>query len=185
MRVAYKRFSRERGFTPAEFRQVINEVAGADLGDWLRRALETTEELDYGEALEWYGLRFTTGPRSRTPGRIEWQGLRLRDDNQRLVVTQVRRATPGYESGINVDDEIVALDEYRVRSDQWDARVETYQAGESVSVLVARRDELMRFPVTLAPPPLDEWQIRTVTQPTARQSESRRAWLTTTLATTP
>jgi predicted metalloprotease with PDZ domain len=177
MRAAYKRFSGARGFTSAEFRQLISEVAGTDLSDWLRRALETTEELDYREALDWYGLQFTTGPRSRRPGVIEWEGLRLRDQNNRLVVSEVRRNTPAYESGINAEDEIVALDDYRVRPDQWDARTETYRIGETVSVLVARRDELMRFDLKLAPPPQDEWQLRTVPDITAAQRESRQAWL--------
>jgi predicted metalloprotease with PDZ domain len=177
MRGAYKRFSGPRGFTPAEFRQVVNEVAGADLGDWMRRALETTEELDYREALDWFGLRFTTAAPARTSGQIMWQGLRLRNDNNRLVVTQVRRGTPAYESGVTVDDELVALDDFRVRPDQWDARVETYREGQSVSVLVARRDELMRFDLTIAPPQMDEWEIRAVPDATPAQRRQREAWL--------
>jgi predicted metalloprotease with PDZ domain len=177
MRVAYSRFSAKRGFTPAEFRQVVNEVAGADFTDWVRRALETTEELDYREALDWYGLHFTTGMRSRTPGEIEWQGLRLRTESDRLIVTQVRRDSPAYDSGINVEDEIVALDEFRVRPDQWEARIETYHPGDSVSVLVARRDELMRFEVRLGPPQLDEWQIRLLPDATPAQRQAREAWL--------
>jgi hypothetical protein len=29
-----------------------------DLDEWFRKALSSTEELDYTEALEWFGLRF-------------------------------------------------------------------------------------------------------------------------------
>ncbi|MFI5461013.1 MAG: M61 family metallopeptidase [Isosphaerales bacterium] len=58
MRLAYKRYAGEHGFTPDQFRMTAEEVAGADLKDWFRRALSSTEELDYTEALDWFGLRF-------------------------------------------------------------------------------------------------------------------------------
>ena len=176
MRRAFGRFSGARGFSPAEFRQVVNEVAETDLSDWMRRALETTEELDYQEALDWYGLRFVT-PSGRAPGPIAWQGLRLRTDNNRLVVSQVRRGTPAYDSGINVDDEIVALDEVRVRPDQWHTRVEAYRPDETVSVLVARRDELMRLDLKIAPPRPEPWQLRSLTDAAPASQQQRAAWL--------
>ena len=70
MRAAYRRFSGGRGYTPADFRAVANEVGGADLGDFFHRALETTGELDYTEMLDWYGLRFSPPRRTlvRKPG---------------------------------------------------------------------------------------------------------------------
>ena len=58
MRLAYKRYSGERGFTAEQFRQTTEEVAGVDLKEWFRKALTSTEELDYTEALDWFGLRF-------------------------------------------------------------------------------------------------------------------------------
>ena len=58
MRLAYKRYSGERGFTAEQFVQTTEEVAGVDLKEWFRKALASTEELDYTEALDWFGLRF-------------------------------------------------------------------------------------------------------------------------------
>jgi predicted metalloprotease with PDZ domain len=58
MRLAYKRYSGEKGFTAEQFRQAADEVAGVDVGGWIHKAVATTEELDYKEALDWFGLRF-------------------------------------------------------------------------------------------------------------------------------
>ena len=58
IRLAYRRYSGARGFTPEEFRKTATEIAGTDLGDWFRKTLASTEELDYNEALDWFGLRF-------------------------------------------------------------------------------------------------------------------------------
>ena len=46
------------GIHPEQFRATAEEVAGVELKEWFRKALSSTEELDYTEALDWFGLRF-------------------------------------------------------------------------------------------------------------------------------
>ncbi|HSQ32750.1 MAG TPA: hypothetical protein VLN49_23000, partial [Gemmatimonadaceae bacterium] len=75
MRSAYARYSGAHGFTPEQFRSVASEVAGTSLDDWFHRALDTTEELDYDEALAWYGLQLQGGVDPKT----RWQ-LSVRPD---------------------------------------------------------------------------------------------------------
>ena len=67
MRLAYQRYSGARGYTPDQFRQTAEEVAGVDLAEFFRTALQTTEELDYTEALDWFGLRFDPPSESGEP----------------------------------------------------------------------------------------------------------------------
>jgi predicted metalloprotease with PDZ domain len=54
IRLAYERFSGPAGFTRDDIQNLAREIAGIDLQPWL----ETAEELDYSEALDWFGLRF-------------------------------------------------------------------------------------------------------------------------------
>ncbi|HVT82548.1 MAG TPA: hypothetical protein VHM90_18040 [Phycisphaerae bacterium] len=59
MREGLKRYGYPKaGFTPEEFVALCSEVAGADMKPFFHQTLDTTEELDYSEALDWYGLRF-------------------------------------------------------------------------------------------------------------------------------
>lgn len=58
MRLAYKRYAGARGFTPEQFRKAAEDVAGVDLKAAFGAWLASTEELDYAEALDWFGLRF-------------------------------------------------------------------------------------------------------------------------------
>ena len=76
-----------------------------------------------------------------------------------MVVTQVQRGTPAFDAGINADDEILAIDDFRVRVDQLTARLEQYRAGDTVSVLVARRDQLRRISVKLGTEPVRAWRL--------------------------
>lgn len=172
MRAAYQRFSAEKGFTPQDFRGVTREVAGVDFGEWFVKALETTDELDYAEALDWFGLRFKPAER---PGNATL-GVNTRVDEGRLLVSQVRRGTPAIEGGINVDDEIIAIDDVRVRADQIAARLEQYRPGDTVTVLVSRRDRLLKLPVQLGEDPGKVWRLEVRPDATAEQNARRAAW---------
>ena len=68
MRDAYKKYGGARGFRPEEFEAVVSRIAGTDLTAWFQRSLRSTEELDYSEMLDWYGLRFAE-PGSAEPAR--------------------------------------------------------------------------------------------------------------------
>jgi predicted metalloprotease with PDZ domain len=173
MRAAYAKYSGPRGFTPDEFQEVAEQVAGTSLDSFWAAAIEGTSELDYSEALETFGLRFR--PAAST-GR-SWLGLNTRNDNGRLVVSQVRRHTPALEAGINVDDEILAVDDFRVRADQLANRLEQYKPGDTVTLLVARRDRLMRLEVTLGAEPPREWRVEVDPGASAAQQARQAAWL--------
>ena len=71
MRLAYQRYGGAHGFRPDEFRGVADEVTGEDLQQWFHQALTTTDELDYSEALEWYGLKFAPAANSQDAWKLE------------------------------------------------------------------------------------------------------------------
>ncbi len=189
LRLAYRRFSGERGFRSEEFRTALHEVAGIDLSSWLDRALFSNDELDYTEALAWYGLRFVekedekkdeeegNGDEAGPAAPAGWLGMETEDRSGRLVVTEVRRGTPAYEAGLNVEDEILGLGDYRVTPAQWKDRLKAYRPGETVELLVARRDRLVRLGATLQEKPKLRWRLAVDPEATAEQKGHLAAWL--------
>jgi len=189
LRLAYQRYSGDRGYRPEELRRTLEEVAGVDLGDWLARAVDTTAELDYTEALDWYGLRFaesdpdkgekaekkTDGDSTELPA--GWLGAETEVQNGRLVVTVVKRETPAYEAGLNVGDEILAIGDYRVPPDGLDTRLKNYRPGEKATLLVARRERLTRLPVTFGEKVKGRWKLEPLPTATAEQKAHLDAWL--------
>jgi predicted metalloprotease with PDZ domain len=71
MRLAYQRYGGEHGFRPEQFREVAEEVAGSALREWFNQALATTMELDYTEALDWYGLQFAPSNNPQDAWKLE------------------------------------------------------------------------------------------------------------------
>jgi predicted metalloprotease with PDZ domain len=170
MQWAMQRYSADKGYTPSQFYAVMSEAAGVDLKDWFARVAESTEELDYSEALDYYGLRFRpVDPKSAAA----YIGGGTRNDNGRLIITSVRRGTPALDAGLNVDDEIVAIDDVRVRAgDGLASRLSQYRPGDKITMLVARRDRLMTLNVTLGADPGRPWRLEQ--DPNATEEQRRR-----------
>ena len=183
MRLAYGRYSGTHGYTPEQLRATAQDALeiDANLNPWFDQVLDSVDELDYSEALDWFGLNLTMSESMDTPTDEEkisgWIGLtpRRRDDD--LIVTQVTRGTPGFEAGFNVGDEILAIDGYRVRASSWDSRLEQYGVGEEASVLVARRERLLPLRVVFGEKPDALWKLEPRTVQTNSQSYRVDSWL--------
>lgn len=178
MRAAFQRFSGARGFTPDEFRVVAEQIGGISLASFWDQAVEGTSELDYAEALATLGVRFrpAPSPAADRPTRA-WLGMTTRIDAGRLVVSQVRRGTPAHGAGLNVDDEILAMNGFRVRADQLAARLDQYRPGDKVALLVARRDQVLTLETAFGPEPPREWRLEVDPGAAARPQQQRDRWL--------
>jgi predicted metalloprotease with PDZ domain len=58
MRLEYQRWSGAHGYTGEQFNQTVSDAAGVDVSGLLHKLIATTEEVDYREMLDWFGLRF-------------------------------------------------------------------------------------------------------------------------------
>jgi predicted metalloprotease with PDZ domain len=95
----------------------------------------------------------------------------------RLVVTEVRRETPAHAAGINVGDEILAIDEQRVPAAGVDEILRHAAPGSEVAVLVARRGRLRRVPVVLGEAPVVSWRLELDPDASRQQCTQRARWL--------
>ena len=116
----------------------------------------------------------TPGIPEEPPG---WLGATTRVDNGRLVVTEVRRGTPAHAAGVAVEDEILALDDYRVPPDRLPERLKAYRPGDSVTLLVARRERLVRLDAQLGRDPGEGWRLQVDPEATEEQRQRLAAWL--------
>jgi|TARA_B100000959_G_scaffold20640_1_gene19927 predicted metalloprotease with PDZ domain len=87
------------------------------------------------------------------------------------------RETPAYDAGFNVEDEVVAVDDFRVGAGEWNTRLRQYAPGDEVSVLVSRRGMLRRIAATLGEAPDDAWQLEVDPNAHFIQEERVEAWL--------
>ena len=192
LRAAFERYAGDRGYSEEEFQTLIREQAGAageEIGSFLRQALETTEELDFTPALDWFGLRFKTDAENEDSEEDSedsgWLGIKTRVEEGRLLVDEVRRDTPAFAAGLTPDDEILALDGYRVTVKSWKKRLEAYRPDQAAELLVSRRQRLVSVPVTFGRYEAERWALEVDPHASSTQEQHLAAWLGDTMAAAP
>lgn len=178
MRAAYARYSGKTGFTPAQFIAVTNAVAGTDLSAFFKQYTAGTAELNYAPALQWLGLRFKPVKTRPDAPKTAWLGAKTAVKHGLLMVVQVPRDTPAYAMGLNADDEILAIDDARIPPGKLADRLKRYRAGETASLLIARRGQLIRLPITFKANPRTSWTIEIDPKASKAQIARRARWTT-------
>ncbi|MFP2931735.1 M61 family metallopeptidase [Pyxidicoccus sp. 3LG] len=188
MRLLWKRYGDGSGVPEEGVEAAASEVAGTDLTPFFDRALRTTEELDYS-VFSHVGLEPSFRPRESTsdkggtpppkgkPGEARprgWLGLGTKGS---ATVAMVVDGSPAQEAGLYAEDDLVALDGWKVDGASLVSRCEDRRPGETVRVTVFRRDRLLEVPVVLGQKPADAVWLARVERPTDAQKAAFQAWL--------
>ncbi len=177
MRVMFGRFSAEKGFTGEDVRAAIAEAAGpAQTGEiraWLQRALESTAELDYAAAIDWFGLRLI--PPAGAPR--AWLGVTTRTENQRTIVSGIRRDSPAAAAGLSLVDDIAAVNGVPVQPGQLTQRLGQFSPGTRVTLAVVRHGVTIPLEVTLTADPAHGWALSVSPTAGRAQTQHLEAWL--------
>jgi predicted metalloprotease with PDZ domain len=177
MRLMRTRFSGDRGFSREDVRTAVVEIVGAvhapEIRAWMVRALETTAELDYEAAVDWFGLRITppvAAPRA-------YLGVTTRAEDGNALVTGIRRGSPAATAGMSLLDEITAVNGEPLQGGNLSQRLERFAPGSKVELSLVRRGEKRTLNIVLATDPRHGWQLSVSPGATRTQSQRLDAWL--------
>jgi predicted metalloprotease with PDZ domain len=171
MRLMRSRFSREKGFSREDLRTAVAEIAGGaharEIRAWMARALETTAELDYTEAMAWFGLRMT--PPAAAPR--AYLGVTTRTENGKTIIAGIRRASPAAAAGMSLADEIVTINGEPLAAGQLTQRLEGMAPASNVTLTITRGGATRTMNIVLATDPGYGWQVSPLSVPTRAQSQ--------------
>lgn len=170
------------GYDEARLPELLREATGVDVSDLLARWVDGTDELPIDDALEWYGLQVTRGHKSGNgddvaAADIGWIGAELAPKEGRLVVTGVPEGSPAWRDGLYVDDELVAVDGWRVDAASLPKRLEVRRPGQIATLTVARREQMIEVALTLGKRPPDEVKVTPRADATDEHRARFQAWL--------
>lgn len=154
----------------------VEDVAGEGgkaLADWLKKAVTGTEELPLARLLKHAGVSYQENPGSKAPS----LGIKAGQGGGEVRLASVFDGGPAQQAGLSAGDTLVAIDGIKVTSDNLDALLIRKAAGTEVEIFAFRRDELMRFCVTLAPAAQDTIKLGLVAKVSPEARRLRKAWL--------
>jgi predicted metalloprotease with PDZ domain len=172
-------FKKNRNYTPADFQQAAERMAGSSLEEFFAKYVRGRDELDYNAALGIAGLELNTGAtiESGKPVEKAFFGADVVQDGDRLLVRRVIAGSPAYEQGVNAGDQIVALDNARVTRDFFNRRLEEKKPGDMINLTIFRFDELSTLLIKLGGRAEGTYSIAPLPNQTDAQKQIYRAWL--------
>jgi predicted metalloprotease with PDZ domain len=142
------------GFTDDEFIMVCNEVAGTRLNDWFRKWLETAERPDYADIIGGFKDITVTEATSELPG----LHVQTKKENGALMVGFVHRNGTAARLGLNVNDELLSLNDYRI-TDDIDVLYAQLGSPKKLNILVSRGGKIISLKGEKTTVPQYQWDF--------------------------
>nr|WP_294901064.1 PDZ domain-containing protein [uncultured Pedobacter sp.] len=172
MRFAYDEYYKKkgRGYTDAEFKSVLEKYTKQNLDQFYAAYINGTKRLDFAKYLSYAGFKFTEQPADQSK---PYLGITLTKNTTEIA--SVSTNTAAWEAGLNVKDEIIAINGERV-SDPL-----TYIADKNVNdeldFLINRDGILKHFKVVLKPSSSKKFEISQLENPSEKQKAVLEKWL--------
>jgi predicted metalloprotease with PDZ domain len=179
MRYLYAEFyKKNRNYTPEDFQRAAELMAGASLENFFTRYVRGREELDYNKSLNVVGLQLGAADQGSVPP-VERPGFgaELTQEGDRLMVRRVYSNSAAYDQGLNVGDQIVALDGMRVNQQLFLTKLGEKRVGDILNLTLFRDDDLRNLPIKLGRRVVIDYRIMPVKQPTPEQMKQYKAWM--------
>ncbi len=177
MRFMYDRYYKQlnRGFTEQEVKEALELVAGKKLDGFFRDYINGTKTPDYNSYFEAAGLQLVNLNEGTT--RVNW-GATATPADGKLIIRSINRGSSAWHGGLNVQDELLALNGIRVASvDELAAWLVTRSVGERVEVLINRSGLLQTLEVLLLQDESVRYKFEQVSEPDEKQQKIFEKWL--------
>lgn len=155
----YKRLN--RAYTEQEFIGMAEKVAGVSLQDFFAGYVNGIEPLPMETVLKPMGLVLKDLNAASGPS-TAWTGLTTSYASGKLTVTSVERNSPAWNSGISVNDELIAIDDFRL-SDDLPKFISMRKPGTTAKFMVSRSGVLREFALKLEGTPHVKYALEKAT----------------------
>ncbi len=167
--------NKKRGYTDMEFKQGLEHFAGRNLDVFYRDYINGLVPVDYGHYLNYAGYKVVNDYADRNEPALGVTFVKLPNGKPIPIVATVQRGTAAWMDGINVNDEIVAIDGQMV-SDVT-TLLNGRHIGDKVTIGLVRDGQSLTLPVTLQKDAQVKYRMESLPQPSDEQKVVREKWL--------
>jgi predicted metalloprotease with PDZ domain len=170
-----------RGYTDAEFKAMAEKIAGKSFDDIYSKYVNGTEPINFNAYLGHAGLYLVDDHAGKNIPSLG-TGTAIRDG--KVVITSVGRGSAAWTDGLNVNDEIIAIDGYRITgvADSKGATdiarmISSKKTGDKINVMISRDGLIQTIEITLTPLTSGRFRMEVDRNPTKEQLQIREKWL--------
>jgi len=174
MKAMFERFPVfEKGYTVEDLRSVGEEFAGGSLKEFFDDYIYGANPYPWETAFAVAGLEVTP----KEEAEKATLGIGMRDGPTGVTVRTVVAGSAAEKAGLDVGDEIVAMNGYKVQTSEINARLEEMKPGNRAMVTVFRNGMIRTMEVILGADPVPSYTVSRTKSPTPEQELSYEKWL--------
>lgn len=147
MSYLYKEFyqKKQKGYSDAEFQAAAEKIAGVKLDGFFKDYIFGTKTIDYDKYYGYAGIKVI-----KVANETLSLGVSTRDKGGKLVISRVNRDTPAYKYGLNVNDEILAINAYRIANSKGLSNaISRAKKGDKLAITIVRDGKLQVLEVVM------------------------------------
>jgi predicted metalloprotease with PDZ domain len=160
------------GYTDEEFKSALEKYAGQNLDSFYADYIDGLKPIDFTGIAATAGLKIT----DLNAGKNEiYLGINTSNVSGKLMVTAISNVSAAYAAGLNVNDEIIAIDNYR--TDDIIKATANKKPGEAIALLVARDGLIKKVSFVLTKNANVKYKLEKLTEQTPAQEIIFKAWI--------
>ncbi len=139
--------AKDVGYTEEQFQATLEKFLGEDMDWFFSNYVYDTKVVDYKKFFAGVGLLVGDSNEGRKGDPV--LGIRTKTEGGRLIISTVYSNSAAERQGLSVNDEILAINGYRVDAGDFENMIDAKDVGESVEILLARDNILKTYTVKL------------------------------------
>lgn len=150
-----------QGIAENSMPDIIEQATGVDLSEFIQCYAYGTEDIPFHDIFARVGISLN----QTTPDPFPGLDIRFKNDTGGIRILTAYENGVAHKAGLSAGDLIIAIDGLRSSNeDELKNLLAAYQAGQTITIHVFRRDELRQFKLTLKAPKATKHHIERIAQ---------------------
>ncbi|CAN5645694.1 PDZ domain-containing protein [soil metagenome] len=174
LRELYEDYKKDpsHGYTNERLKSICEQLAGTSLDVFWNKYISGTDELPLNQYLNKAGLKLENiNAENKTPV----LNADLQETNGRVIIRKVYAGGTAYESGLETDDEIIAINKRRVNLTNLPLILSDSKIDDELSVLITRQGGVVEKKIKLLPA-LPEFKVKAIESPNEEMKKVFSKW---------
>ena len=175
MKEMYQEFyvKNEKAYTQNDVMKVVERLTGKNMDSFFKNAVNSTAPLPIEKVVSQLGISLVDLNEKAV---TTFSGINSSFTAGKLMVTSIVRNSPAWTAGINVNDELIAMDQYRI-GDDLSKLISMKAPGDKVTFLVNRSGYMKSIALTLTNTPYVKYTLNKSSTVSEQKSKNYKKWL--------
>lgn len=154
----YQNYRIPKSFDENDLLTILKTVTQDNYQSWWQANVHGHAEVDFDVLLAQAGLTMSYSEKGKLKQEA-WTGIKTKSVTSGLAITHVEKDSPAWQTGLMLEDIIVAINDLRVVDKDLSTRLKNFKPNEEIQVTFFRRDELVTKTVRLGKIPKGKLKI--------------------------